>query len=185
MSLFKVHTKQTAPEDAVEALDATQAKFGFIPNLLGVMAEAPITAKAYLALLDLMMQSSFTPSERHVAWFTINDEHNCQYCMAAHTAIAKSEKIPEDVIESARSDQPYEDQHLETLRQFTKTLVVQRGHVSDEITQQFLDAGFTKRHILEIVTAISHKVLSNYTNHLADTPVDDAFSPFTWKNNSD
>ncbi|MBL4883637.1 MAG: carboxymuconolactone decarboxylase family protein [Planctomycetaceae bacterium] len=181
MAHLEVQTKQNASSETAEILAAAEAKYGFIPNLLGVMAQAPIAAKAYTSLMGLMMQSSFTPTERHVVWFTINAEHNCQYCMAAHTAIAKQERISEDIIHSARSGQPYQEERLQELREFTKALVIQRGHVSDEVTQQFLDAGFTRQNILEIVTAIAHKVLSNYTNHLANTPVDEAFSPFAWE----
>ena len=34
--------------------------------------------------------------------------------------------------------------------------------------------------MFEIVTAIAHKVLSNYTNHIVDTPIDDPFRQYKW-----
>ena len=46
--------------------------------------------------------------------------------------------------------------------------------------QAFLEAGFTKRHILEVILGYSQKIMSNYTNHLAETPVDKVFEKFAW-----
>ena len=55
-----------------------------------------------------------------------------------------------------------------------------RGQVDARAVQSFLDAGFTRRHVLEVILGIAQKVMSNYTNHVAQTPVDEAFRPFEW-----
>ena len=180
MTTFTIHTPDTAPAGSKAQLDSVQQRYGRIPNLYGVLAEAPIAVEAYDALGGLLMRSSFTPAERHVAWFTINAYHDCHYCMAAHTFLAKGEGVQDDVIETARAVGAYEDPRLEALRIFTLALVENRGWVSPEGLEAFLAAGFTKQNVLEIVVVIAHKVLSNYTNHLVDTPVDDAFGQYTW-----
>ena len=101
--------------------------------------------------------------------------------MAAHTGIAKHEKINPEVVETARQVGSYADERLETLRKFTLNMAENRGWVSDDDVDAFLSAGFSKRNVLEIVTLIAHKALSNYTNHLAETPLDDAFTGFAWQ----
>ena len=55
-----------------------------------------------------------------------------------------------------------------------------RGVVSDADTEAFLAAGYTRQNILDVVLGLSHKVLSNYVNHFADTPVDARFQQFDW-----
>ena len=180
MTTFTIHTPESAPAESKQQLESTQQRKGLIPNLYGVLAEAPIALEAYETLGSLLMRSSFTPTERHVVWFTINAYHDCHYCMAAHTLLAKGEKVSEDVIETARAVRSYEDPKLEALRVFTLNLVENRGWASPEDLEAFLAAGFTKQNVLEIVVVIAHKVLSNYTNHIVDTPVDDAFKRFTW-----
>ncbi len=180
MTTFTIHTADSAPAESKQQLESTQQRKGLIPNLYGVLAEAPIALEAYETLASLLMRASFTPTERHVVWFTINAYHDCHYCMAAHTLLAKVEKVPEDVIETARAVGSYEDPKLEALRVFTLNLVENRGWTSPEALDAFLAAGFTKQNVLEIVVVIAHKVLSNYTNHIVDTPVDDAFKRFTW-----
>ncbi len=189
MTTFTIHTPDSAPAESKQLLESIQRRNGLVPNLMdlsripnlyGVLAEAPIAVEAYETLANLLMRSSLTPTERHVVWFTINAYHDCHYCMAAHTLLAKREKVPEDVIETARAVGSYEDPKLEALRVFTLNLVESRGWASAEALDAFLGAGFTKQNVLEIVVAISHKVLSNYTNHIVETPVDDAFKRFTW-----
>jgi len=180
MTTFTIHTAETAPAESKRLLETTQRRKGIIPNLYGVLAEAPIAVEAYEMLANLLMRASFTPAERHVVWFTINAYHDCHYCMAAHTFLAKGEKVPEDVIETARAVRSYKDPKLEALRLFTLNLVENRGWASPENLEAFLAAGFTKQNVLEIVVVIAHKVLSNYTNHIVDTPVDEVFKQFTW-----
>ena len=57
----------------------------------------------------------------------------------------------------------------------------QRGWVTDDNVKAFLDAGFTHQQILEVILGLAQKVISNYTNHVAETPVDAIFEKFAWK----
>lgn len=41
MSQYKIHTIGTAPEDSKELLRCAEKQLGFIPNLYGIMGEAP------------------------------------------------------------------------------------------------------------------------------------------------
>ncbi|MGB2685191.1 MAG: carboxymuconolactone decarboxylase family protein, partial [Olleya sp.] len=41
-------------------------------------------------------------------------------------------------------------------------------------------AGYGEQQVLEIILGLSQKVISNYTNHIANTPVDEAFQKFAW-----
>jgi len=181
MADFTIHTAESHPAEAAEVISKTKAKYGFVPNLLGALAEAPEAAEAYLALGEAVFNSAFTPEERHVVWFTINEFHDCHYCMAAHTGIAKSEKISDDIIDIARKAGDYSDPKLQALKQFTTKMVRERGWVQPADIDAFLSAGFTKRHVLDVIVAIAHKTLSNYTNHIVGTPVDDAFAAFKWQ----
>ena len=49
MSQFTIHTRHSAP-DAADSLQKVEAKFGSVPNLLGIMAESPTALNGYLAL---------------------------------------------------------------------------------------------------------------------------------------
>ena len=180
MSQFPIHSEENHPEKSAEVIAKTKAKYGFVPNLLGALSEAPAAAEAYMNLGAAVGQTSFTAAERHVAWFTINTYHECDYCMAAHSAIAKGEGIPEDVIESARSGGDYQDAKLQALKVFTIAMLDDRGWVNAQAVDAFIAAGYTQQNVLELIVIIAHKTLSNYTNHLVHTPLDAKFKPFEW-----
>ncbi len=181
MTEFNVYDKDNAPVASRSVLAEVEKNLGFVPNLFGVLAEAPVAAQAYGALTDLFNQSSFTPTERHVVWFANIYENDCTYCMAAHTGIAKHEQVSDEVIEASRSGKPYGDARLEALRQFTRSTVVNRGWVSDEELESFLAQGFNRQNVLEVIVGVAHKVISTYTNHFARTPLDTAFKRNAWQ----
>lgn len=100
---FPIHTVETAPEAARDTLAEVGKMYGFTPNLLALMAEAPPSLKAYLQLNDLLSETSLDASERQTVLLTTSFENNCEYCMAAHSAIAAQQGVPAEVIESLRS----------------------------------------------------------------------------------
>jgi len=88
--------------------------------------------------------------------------------------------MPDDVIQALREDTPIPDTKLQELRSFTKDMLLYNGHVCEERVQQFLDAGYTKRHVLEIIGGLSAKLISNMVNAVADTILDDDMKPHQW-----
>ncbi|WDE11596.1 carboxymuconolactone decarboxylase family protein [Thalassomonas haliotis] len=181
MNSFELHTLATAPEAAKPLLEQSIKSFGMIPNLHAVMAESPQVLAAYQELHGLFMQSSFDKEELTVVWQTINVEHQCHYCVPAHTAIAHSMKIDESIITALRDERPLPNDKLETLRQTTLQMLKNRGMIDSANIAEFYAAGYQKKHLLDIVLGMSQKVMSNYINHLAQTPVDKPFQEFFWE----
>ncbi len=181
MTEFNVHTIDSAPEGSKPTLTQAQRAMGFVPNLYGVMAESPAMLQAYAALGGIFeSKSSFTATQRQVVLITTIFENECDYCMAAHSTIAGMQRVPEDVVQALRRGEPISDPALEALSAFTRKVVRERGWVSQDDVQEFLDAGYSKAQVLEVVLGIGMKVLSNYANHIAKTPVDEAFQAHTW-----
>jgi alkylhydroperoxidase family enzyme len=89
-------------------------------------------------------------------------------------------QVPEDVIESIRSGQPIADDRLESLRRLTTEIVNQRGWADPSVVDGFLSTGFRSEQVLEVILAVGMKTLSNYTNHIAHTPLDPQFSGAAW-----
>lgn len=181
MNDFTLFTAETASAQSKPLLDDSLKLFGMIPNLHAVMADSPAVLEGYQALHRLFQETSFNKDELTVIWLAINVENECHYCVPAHTGIAYSMGVKEDVIEALRNEQPLADPKLEALRGYTLKLLRQHGQVEASDTEAFLDAGYEQRHILEIILGISQKVLSNYVNHVAATPVDKPFQKFAWK----
>jgi len=178
MSLYPLHTLESAPVASQPLLDKSIKGFGAIPNLHAVMASAPKVLEAYQTLHQLFNQTSRSAEEKTVVWQSINQEHQCHYCVPAHAAIAQMMKVDPQITTNIRQSQVLLDAKLEQLRQITLAIVRQRGVLSDEQQQQFFAAGYGIQQLLEVILGLSQKVMSNYINHLAKTPLDEAFQPF-------
>ena len=154
---------------------------GMIPGLHAVMAESPSVLKGYQTLHQLVLDSSFDKDEVTVVWQTINVENACHYCVPAHTGIAKMMKVSDDIIDALRDEKPLPSDKLEALRTFTLAVMNKHGNVSKEELNAFYRAGYEHRQVLEVILVLSQKVMSNYINHIAETPVDEPFKKFEWK----
>lgn len=181
MATFPIHTIVSAPEAAKPLLETSLKSNGRIPGLHGTMASAPPLMATYNFAHQQFLETSMTDEEKTVVWQTINVESNCHYCVPAHTGIAKMMKVDDAITEALRNETPLPTAKLEALRTFTLALVRDRGFVAEADTQAFLDAGFTETNILEIILGAAQKLMSNYTNHFAKTPVDQVFQKFAWE----
>lgn len=181
MSDFKLHTLESAPEGSKPLLENSVKSFGMVPNLHAVMASSPELLLGYQTLHGLAQQTSFDADELTVVWQTINVEHECHYCVPAHTMIAHSMKVGADVIDALRDETPLPSAKLEALRNMTLSVVRDRGVVNAESVDAFYSAGFEQKNLLEIILILSQKVMSNYVNHLAETPTDAPFKEFAWE----
>lgn len=180
MTTLKIHNIENAPKDAQPLLENSLKAFGMVPGLHGVLAGSPQILKAYQTLHELFTQSSFNEDELTVVWQAINVEHACHYCVPAHTGIAKMMKVDDNITEALRNETPLEDAKLEALRTMTLSIVRNRGNVSQAELDTFYAAGYEEKHVLDIILGLSQKTISNYTNHIANTPVDAPFEKFAW-----
>ncbi|MDA8017865.1 MAG: carboxymuconolactone decarboxylase family protein [Thermoanaerobaculia bacterium] len=180
MSLFDVHTLDSVSADGQEALQAAQGKFGFVPNLIGVMAEAPALANGYLSLAGIFGSSSLSAQEQQVVLLAVSYVNDCRYCVAAHTTVAQGTGLSRENLDALRSGGDLPDAKQNALATFSRALVESNGWAGDAAVQAFLDAGYSRQNVLEVVLGIGVKTLSNYTNHLADTPLDGAFQANAW-----
>lgn len=181
MTTLRIHNIDSAPKESKALLEQSLKSNGMIPGLHGVLANAPGVLEGYQTLHKLFLESSFNKEELTVVWQAINVEHACNYCVPGHTAIAKMMKVDDAITDALRNENPLENPKLEALRTFTLNVTRNRGHVSSEHLQAFYDAGYGERQVLEVILGLSQKVISNYTNHIANTPVDTPFQKFAWE----
>lgn len=180
MTTLKIHNIKTAPEASKTLLEQSQKANGMIPGLHGVLAGAPGLLEGYQTLHKLFTESSFNAEELTVVWQTINVEHECHYCVPAHTAIANMMKVDPAITEALRNGTELPTEKLQALHAFTLAMVRSRGQITPEELQAFYMAGYEERQVLEVILGLSQKVISNYTNHIANTPVDAPFQKFAW-----
>lgn len=178
---FPLHDESSAPEAAQEALAATRKNFGMIPNLERVMSSAPPLLAGYSALWDLFDETTLTPVERQVVYLTANFENECDYCVPWHTLLAREAGMEESDVQALRDGAGLGDARLEALRKFARSLVHNRGNVAQADLDAFFAAGYEDTQALEVVLGLAVKVMSNYTNSIAATPLDSEVKKLAWR----
>lgn len=179
---FPCHEIATAPEAARPMLEAAAREMGgMLPNLYRYMAESPELLDGYRRLRSLLMKTSLSPVEQELAQLVISFENGCTYCMAGHSMRAKAIGMTADAIAALRAGESLADPKLEALRRFTRAMVRERGHLADGEVEAFLAAGYSRQNVFEVILALGAKVLTNYANHLAGTPLNDFLEPFAWQ----
>ena len=172
---FTLYTPETAPQAAQDELRSSVESFGWVPNLHAVLAEAPSLLSAYKNLHALFQQSSFDEAELTVVWQSINLENKCHYCVPAHTTIAGMMAVDSELVKALLEDNVLPTEKLEVLKLTTQALLKQRGDLDDGQIARFKAVGYGNQQLLEIILGIAQKIISNYTNKLANTPLDDQF----------
>lgn len=181
MTSFAIHTLESAPDASKPLLQAATKAYGFTPNLLAGMATAPALLEGYMALAGIYNKTALSETERQIVLMTANRIHGCEYCMAAHSFISANSSVPADVITALRNNTPISDSKLEALRQFAIVMVNSRGWPDAKDVEGLFAAGYAPQTVLEVTLGISLKVMSNYTNHIVQTPVDGVFQASAWK----
>jgi uncharacterized peroxidase-related enzyme len=176
-TLFAPLTIATAPEASRPVLESIQQSFGFIPNLMASFANNPVVLQGYLALDAVFEKGSFTPRERQTILLAASVENHCNYCVAAHSTIAKGAlHTPAEVVAAVRDNTPVPDAKLNALVTLVKELVRERGYAKDKTIRKFLAAGYTKGQVMELLLGIALKTISNCLDHIPPTPLDPAFA---------
>lgn len=172
-----------AERGAKDVLAGARKQLGMVPNMYANMANAPELLETYsVGYAGFRAHSGFTPAEQEVVFLTISAENECTYCVAAHSVLAdRASGVPVEVTDSIRNRERVGDARLRALHEATLDLIRSRGWPSSEKVRAFLDAGYTERQLLYLVLAASVKLISNYANHLFQTPVDTAFASRKWE----
>jgi len=172
-----------ADERTKVLLNDAKKGMGFIPNMYSAMANSSILFDTYIHGYKLFReQSSFTPVEQEVIFLAISHENGCNYCMGAHSFVADNmSKVPTEVTDSIRNNVTVLDHKLAALVQFVTTMVRKRGLPTNDDVEEFLSSGYSENKILEIILAISVKTISNYSNHIFHTELDDVFKSRKWE----
>ncbi len=172
MSRVQTHDPNDIKNPETKALlDGVQKKLGKVPNMFRNMANSPAVLKGYLLLSEAAAHTSFPPDLREEIALASAQANNCQYCLSAHTAIAKMLKVPEQDILKARKGEA-EDPKRSAILHFVRQMVEKKGHVPEEDINELKAKGITDQELTELVLLVSLNLFTNYFNHITDPAID-------------
>lgn len=182
MSRLPLRSVADAPDEARRRLEAAEKNNGFLPNLVRLLANAPVALETYQTVSEINGRASLTLAEREAVQITAAATHGCGFCVAGHTAVAtKKAKLDGDVIEALRSRAEVPDPRLDAVARFTEAVIATRGAVSDADLGKFKAAGFDDQAALEVVLGVSLATLCNFANNLGRPELNPQLAAYEWK----
>ncbi len=176
-------TIENAEAISSQILETTQQKLGLIPNMYSGMANNTALLDGYVSAYNsFRANSGFSPQEQEVIFLSIAFENGCEYCMAAHSFVGDNmTKVPIEITNAIRNNTEIPDEKFKALSLFSKAITLKRGFPTETDINDFINAGYTEKHILGVIAGVGIKTMSNYFNHIFNTPIDDAFKSRIWE----
>jgi uncharacterized peroxidase-related enzyme len=160
-----------AASELRRTLKNSRLKLDEAPRFLQVMANSPASLRAYIRADAALVRGQLTPRQRQQVALAVAEINGCCYGLSAHYDTGKSLGLTPQEMQLARNEAAG-DPKADTMLRFTRSVVLQRGDISDEDFEALGKAGFTDAQIIEIVANIALNIFSNYFSSVAKTEVD-------------
>lgn len=181
MSRLPLRTIDDAPDAAKAGLETALKGNGFLPNLVRLLANAPVALETYQTVSGINARSELKLAEREAVQITAAATHGCGFCVAGHTAVAyKKAGLTDDVVNALRAGEHGPDARLNAVADFTRAVIRSRGGVDDGELRAFRSAGFSDANALEVVLGVSLATLCNFANNLGQPALNPELEPYAW-----
>ena len=170
MSTFNVPTRDEVSDKNQAIFDQLEKSVGFVPNLFATYAYSENALENYLNLSNA--KTSLKAKEKEVVNLAVSEVNGCNYCLSAHTAIAKMNGFSSEEILQLRAGTASFDSSLDALARLARNLTENRGHVAPEILENFFNNGWTKEQLIDTIVLVGDKTISNYINNTTEVPID-------------
>lgn len=175
MSTFNVPTREEVSTNNQAIFDSLENNLGFVPNLFATYAYSENALGNYLALSGA--KTSLSAKEKEVVNLAVSQVNNCEYCLAAHTAIGKMNGFTDDQILELRSGSAAFDTKLNALAGLAQNITENRGQADEAALNNFFEAGYTKENLVDTIVLVGDKTISNYLHRTTQVPVDFPAAP--------
>ena len=163
--------QDTADAHTAELLQNVEKKMGKVINILGTMAHSSAVLKAFLGFSQSLSEGSLPVPLRERIALAIGEATGCDYCVAAHTVLARKAGLTDEDILNARRGTAVDDKIAVAIDLALK-IVKTQGFVSDEDIERVRSMGYSDGEICEIVATVAVNLFTNYFNHVAETEID-------------
>ncbi len=170
MSTFNVPKREEVSENNQAIFDNLEKALGFVPNLFATYAHSDTALENYLTFSNA--KTSLSAKEKEVVNLAVSEVNQCVYCLSAHTAIGKMNGFTDEQILELRVGKASFDNKLDALAQLAKNITVNRGATDSTVLENFFNAGYSKGNLIDVISLVGDKTISNYIHKTTQVPVD-------------
>ena len=175
MSTFNVPTREEVSEKNQGIFDNLEKALGFVPNLYATYANSDTALENYLNFANA--KTSLSAKEKEVVNLAVSQVNNCIYCLSAHTAIGKMNGFTDEQILELRAGKASFDTKLNALAKLAKNITENRGRTNEDVLNDYFAAGYTKANLIDTISLVGDKTISNYIHSTTQVPVDFPVAP--------
>ena len=158
-------------DERKELLDQIHAAFGATPAMFRAVANSSAALKSMWGSFGALGAGSIAPQLGEQIAVAVADRNDCEYCLAAHSALGrKAGASAADMASAQRGESP--DPRTAAALRFALRLVDARGKVGDTDVRALRDAGFDDTQIVEILAHVALNLFTNYVNVAFAVPLD-------------
>ena len=170
MSTFNVPTREEVSENNQVIFDNLNKALGFVPNLYATYAYSDTALENYLNFSNA--KTSLSAKEREVVNLAVSEVNNCIYCLSAHTAIGKMNGFTDEQILELRAGEASFNEKLDALARIARNITENRGKTDAAVLENFFNAGYSKGNLIDVISLVGDKTISNYIHSTTQVPVD-------------
>jgi uncharacterized peroxidase-related enzyme len=146
---------------------------GSVPNTYAAIAAyGPAALRSIVAADTLLASGTLPKRDQEIVKLVISAAAGCDYCVAAHSYLAKLAGVKPEVLKQIREGRPTGDAKRDVLISFVRKLAQSSGTVSDEDFATIKAAGYSDAQFVEISLAFATTVFTNVFNRINDTDID-------------
>jgi len=170
MNIFNVPTREEVSENHQAIFDKLSSALGFVPNLYATYAHSNTALENYLNFSNA--KTSLSAKEKEAVNLAVSQVNNCIYCLSAHTAIGKMNGFTDSQILELRTGEASFNTKLDALAKLAKNVTENRGRTDEAVLENFFNAGYTKGNLIDVISLVGDKTISNYIHSTTKIPVD-------------
>ena len=173
--MLRIHTPVTiedAPEASQPLLEAVKKQLGVAPNLFRLVANSPAALEGYVGLSGALAKGRLPAATRERIALAVAEVNGCDYCLSAHTYLARNLAKLDDAEITANRNGASNDPKADAAVRFAVKVARARGHVDEDDLRAVKLAGYDDGQVIEIVFHIALNTWTNYINEVAKTDID-------------
>lgn len=170
MNTFNVPTREDVSTNNQAIFDNLNKGLGFVPNLYATYAHSDTALENYLNFANA--KTSLSAKEKEVVNLAVSQVNDCIYCLSAHTAIGKMNGFSDEQILEFRAGFSSDNVKLNALAKLAKNITENRGKTDEAVLENFFNAGYTKGNLIDTISLVGDKTISNYVHSTTKVPVD-------------
>ena len=171
MKKIQVPTREQVDATSQTIFDQLKKELGIVPNLYATIGYSSEALEAFLSFSGKAGKGSFSGKEIEAIKLAVSEVNGCQYCLAAHTALAKMQGVTEEETLQLRATD-IEDERLNAITTLARDVALHRARVSDENLETFYAQGFEEKGLIDLIAVVNAITFSNYSHILTDVPID-------------